>query len=95
MSDNLCVDGDERYVYLINPKINYEELGEHRTFIHLVENEDSVGIILTVASNSMYAAMKVANAGHKLITSTTLLEVFEKMAMEEAEGMLDIEEGGI
>ncbi|MEE9540205.1 MAG: hypothetical protein V3V85_01780 [Candidatus Thorarchaeota archaeon] len=96
MSENqVSVEGDEkRYVYLVKVDINYEELKEYRTYLHLVETSDGLGLVLTVASNSMYATFKVASKGYKVIHTVTLLECFELMATEGVGSLLDTDEEG-
>ena len=96
MSENsLSVEGDiNRYVYLDQVKINYEELEKYRTFVHLVEDEEGIGIVLTVASNSLFAVMKVKNQGYSVIQTVTLLQIFEVMATQGVGTMLDTDEEG-
>lgn len=94
MSENsFSVEGDtNRYVYLNEVEINYEELEKYRTFVHLVEDEEGIGIVLTVASNSMFAAMKVRSQGYTVIQTVTLLQIFEVMATQGLGTMLDTDE---
>lgn len=81
----------DRYVYLDLVAINYEEQEKWRTYLHLVESEDGIGLIVTIASNSMFAIIKAAGQGYKVINTITLLQIFEKMANSEASYLIDNE----
>ncbi len=73
----------ETKIYLETAGILYKEKAEYQTFIHVVEDaEGTLTLLATVASNSFYAAAKVAPHG-KIITYAPLAEMIQALKEEE------------
>ena len=70
-------------IYLDLPKILYKEKTEYQVFLHIVEDENDLKLVATIASNEWYAIAKAAAEG--VVHTTARFSEIMNMLKKEAE----------